>query len=98
MNIEDILDIVSKLATVIAALYGVIFGLRQYARSRLQRRLEYRWTQAEKAKTLLDEMFNNPKCRIAARLLEEGRTYEYEIGPGKLEPIAREEVSRSCSS
>ncbi len=97
MNSEDILDIVSKLTAVIAALYGVIFGLRQYARSRLQRRVEHRWTQAAKAKSLLDDMFNNPKCRIAARLLEEGQTYGFEVGAGKVETITREEVSRSCA-
>ena len=91
--IQDILDVTSKLVTVIAALYGVIFGLRQYAQSRAQRRIEHRWTQAEKAKTLIDEMFDNPKACAALKILTWRKGQMYEISSGKKEFIDRQMVS-----
>ena len=90
---QDILDVTSKLVTVIAALYGVIFGLRQYAQSRAQRRIEHRWTQAEKAKTLIDELFDNHMAYAAARMITWRKGQTFEISPGKKEFIDRPKVS-----
>ncbi len=91
-HIQDLLDVTSKLVTVIAALYGVIFGLRQYAQTRAQRRKEHRWTQAEKAKTLIDEMFDNPTCCAALKILTWHEGEQFEISPGKKELIDRQTV------
>lgn len=86
-----------ELAWLVAIVGGPItafLGLRQAFRADRQRREELRWRQANTAREMLGQAFTNPAVRAALTLLDWDNR-EYEVRPGKFEPINQEQMRRA---
>jgi hypothetical protein len=72
-------DVAQVVAWVVASIGGVIAAFKAVAelnRGRADRKAEFRWKQAEMAKTVLDETWSADPVRCALSMLDwSGRTY-----------------------
>ena len=71
------LEALSKIITILAAIFGGAKFFIELKRGNRQKEVEFRWKKAELAREILDEMFTDQQSRSALRMLDwDGRSYE----------------------
>jgi hypothetical protein len=78
MDLEGIGTVIA----VLGAFAGAGWALYQWRDSLTQRRLDFRWKQAEAAHHLMDRVFEDPPTGFALEMID-GERDEFEIGPDK---------------
>jgi len=88
MEIKDIGQFIFWGASIVGIGFAVWKGLGEFRRSREQREQELRWKKADAARSLIHDLFNNPRSQNAAWMLDyDGRTFD--IGERKIK-VTRE--------
>src|SRR5215471_11296281 len=77
---RDLWELLSFKATVITALLTLAGGVVTAALAVRQSRKDYRWKQAELARSLLDDIFDDPPSNDAWRMVDGEELYEDEQG------------------
>lgn len=97
MKFNDLKEWAQVVAWLVAAIGGVVTAWRaitEMRRARIERQEEFRWRQAELAKTILDETWADPLVVSAMRMLD-WKGMRFDRGSEKTIPITREVMRRA---
>jgi hypothetical protein len=70
LNIKDIAETSMYIVTSIGAPIAALWSLLQWRESLQQRKIEFRWKQADLGRQLLDQLFDEPVAGIALELID----------------------------
>jgi hypothetical protein len=77
VEIKDVIQIVVSAVAIIGGLVAAFKAIAELKRGNIQRREDMRWKQAEMAKKIIDEIYNDRLARAAMKMLDwSGLTYE----------------------
>jgi hypothetical protein len=94
-EIKDWVDVLAKIFGIGGGLLAAFKGIDEFRQNRILRERDLRWKQANAAKSLMDELFDDPKAKQATVMLDyEEREYEFN---DKKQKIVRKDVIRALT-
>jgi len=94
---KDLLQVITGLIAVIGGLIAVFKALDEMRQSRIQRKIELRWKQANLAREILDSAFENKYFENAVSMLDlPGRKFKF--GDSRTESINLQDIVAALES
>lgn len=70
MNMKDFAEVSMYIVTTIGAPIAALWALLQWRETLQQRKIEFRWRQADLGRRLLDQLFDEPVAGVALELID----------------------------